>query len=56
MMTLEEVAEIINYCQSSQITYKARLQELGIPTLRNPDHGRPVNPFKIPLKRYSFTY
>ena len=24
--------------------------------LRNPDHGRPVNPFKIPLKRYSFTY
>jgi len=25
-------------------------------SLRNPDHGRPVNPFKIPLKRYSFTY
>ena len=24
--------------------------------VRNPDHGRPVNPFKIPLKRYSFTY
>ena len=24
--------------------------------LRNPDHGRPVNPLKIPLKRYSFTY
>ena len=24
--------------------------------MRNPDHGRPVNPFKIPLKRYSFTY
>ena len=28
-----------------------RMQEV-----RNPDHGRPVNPFKIPLKRYSFTY
>ena len=24
--------------------------------VRNPDHGRPVNPLKIPLKRYSFTY
>ena len=24
--------------------------------LSNPDHVRPVNPFKIPLKRYSFTY
>ena len=31
-MTREEVAEIINYCQTNQITYKARLQELGIPT------------------------
>ena len=27
-MTREEVAEIINYCQTNQITYKARLQEL----------------------------
>ena len=33
-MTREEVAEIINYCQTNQITYKARLQELGIPTWR----------------------
>lgn len=24
--------------------------------MRNPDHGRPANPFKIPLKRYSFTH
>ena len=31
-MTREEVAEIINYCQTNQVTYKARLQELGIPT------------------------
>ena len=31
-MTREEVAEIITYCQTNQITYKARLQELGIPT------------------------
>ena len=31
-MTREEVAEIINYCQTTQVTYKARLQELGIPT------------------------
>jgi hypothetical protein len=34
MMTREEVAEIINYCQTNQITYKARLQELGIPAWR----------------------
>ena len=33
-MTREEVAEIINYCQTNQITYKARLQKLGIPTWR----------------------
>ena len=32
MMTREEVAEIISYCQTNKITYKARLQELGIPT------------------------
>lgn len=31
-MTREEVAGIISYCQTNQITYKARLQELGIPT------------------------
>ena len=32
-------------------------EELGFAAgLRNPDHGRPVNPLKIPLKRYSFTY
>ena len=31
-MTREEVAEIISYCQTNQISYKARLQELGIPT------------------------
>ena len=31
MMTREEVAEIISYCQTNQITYKARLQELGLP-------------------------
>ena len=33
-MTREEVAEIITHCQTNQITYKARLQELGIPTWR----------------------
>lgn len=32
MMTREEVAEIISYCQTNQITYKTRLQEHGIPT------------------------
>ena len=32
-------------------------EEVDIPlSVRNPDHGRPVNPLKIPLKRYSFTY
>ena len=31
-------------------------QYIGVNNMRNPDHGRPVNPFKIPLKRYSFTY
>ena len=31
MMTREEVAEIISYCQTNKITYKARLQELGLP-------------------------
>ena len=40
---LDDVKETI----VTENTYKA---------MRNPDHGRPVNPFKIPLKRYSFTY
>ena len=31
-------------------------REVKYVKVRNPDHGRPVNPFKIPLKRYSFTY
>ena len=36
---------------------KTYLKNIGdAANLRNPDHGRPVNPFKIPLKRYSFTY
>ena len=34
----------------------SKFEELVKRIVRNPDHGRPVNPFKIPLKRYSFTY
>ena len=34
----------------------APIDFVNIAELRNPDHGRPVNPLKIPLKRYSFTY
>ena len=30
MMTREEVAEIIHYCKSNGVTYKARLSELNI--------------------------
>lgn len=30
MMTREEVAEIIHYCKSNGVTYKARLKELNI--------------------------
>ena len=31
MMTREEVAEVITYCKKNDISYKARLAELGIP-------------------------
>ena len=31
MMTKEEVAEIITYCKEKGISYKSRLEELGIP-------------------------
>ena len=31
MMTTEEVAEIITYCEVQKISYKTRLQELNIP-------------------------
>lgn len=44
---------------SSDITYAdlSNPQDIAAKIIvRNPDHGRPVNPFKIPLKRYSFTY
>ena len=30
MMSKEEVAEIMNYCKEKGVTYKARLEELGI--------------------------
>ena len=30
-MTREEVAEVITYCKKNDISYKARLAELGIP-------------------------
>ena len=39
--------------------YSIIISSISIPgngSMRNPDHGRPVNPLKIPLKRYSFTY
>ena len=31
MMTCEEVAEVMTYCKKNDISYKARLAELGIP-------------------------
>lgn len=31
MMTREEVAEVITFCKKNDISYKARLAELGIP-------------------------
>ncbi len=31
MMTREEVADVITYCKKNDISYKARLAELGIP-------------------------
>ena len=31
-MTREEVAEVITFCKKNDISYKARLAELGIPT------------------------
>lgn len=34
MMTKEEVAEIMHYCKTHGMSYKSRLDELGIPTWR----------------------
>lgn len=34
MMSKEEVAQIMQYCKENGVTYKARLEELGIPRWR----------------------
>lgn len=34
MMSKEEVAEIMHYCKENGVSYKARLEELGIPRWR----------------------
>ena len=31
MMTKEEVASIVKYCNDNGVSYKARLSELGVP-------------------------
>ena len=31
MMTEEEVASIVKYCNDNGVSYKARLSELGVP-------------------------
>lgn len=40
MITREEVLEIISYCESKQISYKTRLQELGLPAWKFYDAKR----------------
>ena len=34
MMTKEEVASIVKYCNDNGVSYKARLSELGVPEWR----------------------
>lgn len=34
MMTKEEVASIVKYCNDNSVSYKARLSELGVPEWR----------------------
>ena len=35
MMTQEEVASIVKYCNDNGVSYKARLSELGVPEWRS---------------------
>ena len=35
MMTEEEVASIVKYCNDNGVSYKARLSELGVPEWRS---------------------
>ncbi len=43
-MTKEEVAGIVAYCEEKKISYKQRLDELGIPTWKFYDSKRKFAP------------
>ena len=45
MMTKEEVAQVIAYCDENKISYKRRLSELGL------DHGASMTPSVVRSER-----